>query len=207
MSDFSWNGGAGRFNQASKWTDLTNPGVSGANYPKANDIANFATNGSLSGTVTTMMVELAIIASFTANITAVSIFDYGTITVASGGVFTTSGETHLNGLLSLQDGGDLAAAAGNSLLANIEVDAGGTLTASGSGSTINPTVGGVVVGAAMPFSDGTGLGWQNQSTSRNATIGRKETVLASHGFSSALRKAPFIGGPHACSAPATRISG
>ena len=32
-------------------------------------------------------------------------------------------------------------------------------------------------------------------------------MLASHGLFNALRSAPFIGGPHACSAPAARIMG
>jgi hypothetical protein len=38
-------------------------------------------------------------------------------------------------------------------------------------------------------------------------MGRKDTRLASHGFVRELRNAPFIGGPQACNAPATRIMG
>src|ERR1700712_758837 len=51
--------------------------------------------------------------------------------------------------------------------------------------------------AAMPCADGIGFGWQNHSTSRNATTGGNEMVLASQGFSSDFPSAPFIGGPHA----------
>jgi hypothetical protein len=38
-------------------------------------------------------------------------------------------------------------------------------------------------------------------------MGRNETTLASHGLVSAFLKALFIGGPHACKAPAIRIIG
>ena len=58
-----------------------------------------------------------------------------------------------------------------------------------------------------PLVVGIGWGMQKNSTIRKATIGRNDTVLASHGFSSDFRNAPFIGGPHTCSAPATRIKG
>jgi hypothetical protein len=51
------------------------------------------------------------------------------------------------------------------------------------------------------------VGRQNHSTISKATIGRNETMLASQGFSSDLRSAPFIGGPQACNAPAIRMSG
>ena len=59
----------------------------------------------------------------------------------------------------------------------------------------------------MPSAVGICLGRQSHSVPRNATIGRKETVLASHGFESDLRRAPFIGGPQACSTPARRMMG
>lgn len=38
-----------------------------------------------------------------------------------------------------------------------------------------------------------------------ATAGTKETKLASQGFVSELRNAPFMGGPHACRTPATAM--
>jgi hypothetical protein len=41
----------------------------------------------------------------------------------------------------------------------------------------------------------------------SATIGKNETRLASQGFSSDTRSVWFIGGPHACNAPATRMMG
>src|ERR1700687_1239974 len=42
---------------------------------------------------------------------------------------------------------------------------------------------------------------------RSATIGRNDTRLASQGFSSETRRVWFIGGPHACSAPAISMIG
>ena len=48
-----------------------------------------------------------------------------------------------------------------------------------------------------PSAVGRGRGWQSHSTASKATIGTKETMLASHGLVSALRRAPFIGGPQA----------
>jgi hypothetical protein len=38
-------------------------------------------------------------------------------------------------------------------------------------------------------------------------MGRKETKLLSHGFTSAFLSALFMGGPQACSAPAIRMMG
>ena len=58
-----------------------------------------------------------------------------------------------------------------------------------------------------PSSVGSGLGTQRKSTVRNARTGRNDTTLASQGLSSALRNAPFMGGPQACSAPAAMIRG
>src|ERR1700734_315260 len=52
---------------------------------------------------------------------------------------------------------------------------------------------GIVV---TPASVGNGRGWHRTRQARNATIGRKETRLASHGFVREFRSAPFIGGPH-----------
>src|ERR1700722_17015617 len=59
----------------------------------------------------------------------------------------------------------------------------------------------------IPARVGKGRGWHRTRQARNATIGRKETRLASHGFVKALRNALFIGGPQACNAPATRMRG
>ena len=59
----------------------------------------------------------------------------------------------------------------------------------------------------MPSAVGKGRGRQSQRTIRKAMIGRKDTVLASHGFESDFLKAPFIGGPQACNTPATRMMG
>ena len=61
--------------------------------------------------------------------------------------------------------------------------------------------------AAIPSAVGMGRGRQNHRTDRRAMIGRKETRLASHGLVNDPRKAPFIGGPQACRAPATKMMG
>ena len=59
----------------------------------------------------------------------------------------------------------------------------------------------------IPSGVGIGFGRQSQTTIRKAMIGRNETVLASHGLESDLRRTPFIGGPQACKTPATRMMG
>jgi hypothetical protein len=59
----------------------------------------------------------------------------------------------------------------------------------------------------IPSIVGIGRGWQSHRTASKAMTGMKDTMLASHGLVSALRSAPFIGGPHACNAPAMRMIG
>ena len=44
----------------------------------------------------------------------------------------------------------------------------------------------------IPATVGKGRGWQRMRHASSATIRRNDTMLASHGFVSALRKAPFI---------------
>jgi hypothetical protein len=61
--------------------------------------------------------------------------------------------------------------------------------------------------ALMPEMVGSGRGWQRMRHANNATIGRNDTKLASHGLVSALRNAPFIGGPQACNAPPIKMMG
>jgi len=52
-----------------------------------------------------------------------------------------------------------------------------------------------------------GAGAQIRTRLKAATMGRKETKLLSHGFTSAFLSALFMGGPQACSAPAIRMMG
>src|SRR6202453_4186842 len=54
---------------------------------------------------------------------------------------------------------------------------------------------------------GNGFGKHSNTTPNRATTGRNDTKLPSHGFTSAFFKALFIGGPHACKAPAIRMIG
>src|ERR1700722_19194302 len=61
--------------------------------------------------------------------------------------------------------------------------------------------------ALRPAAVGKGRGKHITKTASTATIGRNDTKLASHGFCSELRSAPFIGGPQAWSVPAIRIAG
>src|ERR1700735_4483508 len=58
-----------------------------------------------------------------------------------------------------------------------------------------------------PLLVGIGGGWQSHRTASKAMTGMKDTMLASQGLVRALRSAPFIGGPHACNAPAIRMIG
>jgi len=58
-----------------------------------------------------------------------------------------------------------------------------------------------------PSAVGNGRGTQTNTIIKQATTGKKDTRLASHGLPKEVRKAPFIGGPHACRAPAAMISG
>ena len=61
--------------------------------------------------------------------------------------------------------------------------------------------------AANPCGVGNGCGRHMLTQASRATIGRNETRLASQGFSSETRKVWFIGGPHACNAPAMTMIG
>jgi hypothetical protein len=54
---------------------------------------------------------------------------------------------------------------------------------------------------------GSGVGIVKNSVVNTKTIGRNETVAASHGLTSRPRSCAFMALPIACSAPATRMKG
>src|ERR1700733_13581152 len=59
--------------------------------------------------------------------------------------------------------------------------------------------------ALMPASVGSGRGCQMTRHASKPTIGKNDTRLASQGLVRALRRAPFMGGPHACNRPPTTM--
>ena len=81
---YQWNGGNGEFSDPSQWTDLTNPDNTGVDFPGADDTADFAAGGYVTGSGGVADITVESTVTFDGGFTAGYITNSGDIELAGG---------------------------------------------------------------------------------------------------------------------------
>jgi hypothetical protein len=148
---YTWNGGAGGFGDPSQWTDNTDPANTGLTAPGPADSADFPAGGDVTGggTVALLTVESAV--AFAADVTASTLTDTGTITVASGtlgaGLLTDDGALAVAGGAQVAVSGDIVLGDDAGTAGALNIASGGSVTGTGNTVIGGSGTGGVAIAA------------------------------------------------------------